>query len=419
MFRISLDILYIKIICPEFYLHGFDYSPDFFKHAYSYLSLIIMSIFMANCSKKVNVSYTMLMFLFLFAYVPNGSLYAQMDLDTSYMNISNLYWLCMISAYRLLPNMLSENKSMYIKHKNFLIKAVPYIFLIILLGFSYQYNGLTINLNLADVYDMRMESRDNPLGRIMGTLIAWAGSIVFPLTIVYAIKEKKFIKAMIFLFGQAAAFSINGTKTWLFIVVASIIGVLFIRRDKNIYHMPLMFAGINFVSYLEYLKFDTSFVANYIVRRVFFSTSLNNWYHILFFTDNEPLYFLHSSIGGLLKSLGFESPYPDSISLIIGQMYYSNETNASSGTIADAYDNFGLFGVIFLPFFVVFFLKLMDRMSVGLQIRYLLPLIIVTAIYLLNGNIFTVLLTYGYLFALWYIKYQKRDREDPTEKTAV
>ena len=144
------------------------------------------------------------------------------------------------------------------------------------------------------------------------------------------------------------------------------------------------------------------------MRRVFFTTSLNNWFWIDFF-QNHPKTLGTNSYFGWLKRLDVQVPYQDNISMIIGDLYYNDETtNAASGTIADAYSNLGWLGLIFFPFTLVFIVKLLDKVTLGVNITYIIPIIVTVSIYLLNGSIYTAVVTYGYLFGLLLIYYMNK-----------
>lgn len=413
LYRVSLDYLYSKVIYKYYYMYGFNLDIDHTKVMISYISLIIIGLVFTTQIKKSTPSATILLILFLLAFVPNTSLYSMMNLDHIFMVISICYWGFIVIAYRIIKKLKFDKLKNNIHISNNMYMNIANVLLITILLFSYSYNGMRINISLADVYDMRMESRRLGIPGIMNYLLPWAGNVVFPLVIVDSLRKKKFATAIIFLFAELILFSISGMKTWLFVLILSVAWILFIKKDNFIFKLPLFFSIFNVIAYIEILLFKSSFLVNYIIRRVFYSTSLSNWYYIDFFKNNEKLYLIDSALGWT-KRFGFSSPHGnESISRIIGRVYYNNlEMNASSGTIADAFSNFGWMGVILYPLLLVFVLKLLDYCSSGVNSSVLIPIYFSMSIYLLNGNIFSVLTTYGFIFALIYVFIMAHSREN-------
>ena len=174
--------------------------------------------------------------------------------------------------------------------------------------------------------------------------------------------------------------------------------------------MPLALGGLNILGYLMDSIFHWDFIINFITRRMYMSTSLNNYYWLEYFSDNPKLYFTNSLLGWL-RRFGVQMPYDENFSRVIGRLYYHTETAASSGTIADAYSNLGFIGIAVFPVLLVLAFKLLDKVAPECKLIYLYPIIVTTAVYLLNGGIVTALVTYGYfvgLLLIWYIR-RKRD----------
>jgi oligosaccharide repeat unit polymerase len=318
--------------------------------------------------------------------------------------ISFTYWILFSLAYWIVPKKFKNSASFSNQKYPNLYKYIPIVFLIIIVAFSYSYNGLRINLDLSDVYEMRMQSRELGIPEFMNYIMPWAGNVVFPIIIIKMFIDKKYVKASVFIVAVLLLFSITGIKTWLFVLITSLIWVLFIKGKDFIFKLPVLLFLINVVTYFEVVILKSSFFINHFIRRVFFITSLTNYNYLDFFTDNPKLLLTDSALGWI-KRFGFVGPYDNEpISRLIGRIYYNNiNMNASSGTIADAYANFGWLGILIYPFLLMLLFRLMDKYSYGIESRILIPIIVSMSILLLNGNIFSVMTTYGYIFALLYI----------------
>lgn len=404
LFRLSLDFLYYFFLHPMYNIYGFILDFSIEKYIISMLLLLIVSSLLSGQIVDDRPSSSMMMFLFLLSFVPNTSLFAFMNLNYYFIMISFTYWILFSLAYWIVPKKFKNSASFSNQKYPNLYKYIPIVFLIIIVAFSYSYNGLRINLDLSDVYEMRMQSRELGIPEFMNYIMPWAGNVVFPIIIIKMFIDKKYVKASVFIVAVLLLFSITGIKTWLFVLITSLIWVLFIKGKDFIFKLPVLLFLINVVTYFEVVILKSSFFINHFIRRVFFITSLTNYNYLDFFTDNPKLLLTDSALGWI-KRFGFVGPYDNEpISRLIGRIYYNNiNMNASSGTIADAYANFGWLGILIYPFLLMLLFRLMDKYSYGIESRILIPIIVSMSILLLNGNIFSVMTTYGYIFALLYI----------------
>ncbi|QNU66800.1 hypothetical protein EHE19_018515 [Ruminiclostridium herbifermentans] len=408
-FRISLDYAYKNMICVLYQNYKFEYTPNNTNLILSYLVLIIITSLFATVFNSRNPSSIMILLLYIMSYIPNTSLYYGMGLPHYFLLYSSLFWFIMIALYPFIckikiKRIKSTNNKITIK----CVKFVPFAFLILIVVFSAYYNGLYITLDLSIVYDLRAAAKENSFGPILSRLIPWAGNIVFPVSAAIALKNKKFIVLGVFTFAQIITFSLAGTKTYLFAFAFSIIGVILINSHKYFKYLPFGLAGITVLGYSMYKLFNSVFIANYIVRRVLFTTSYNCWGYIEFFISNEKLY-LRNSFMRWLKNYGVKIPYADNFSSFMGDLLYDRpDANVPAGTVADAFGNFGILGLILYPLFMVIMFRLLDKVSTNIPSACVLPVIITSAEYILNGNVFSVMLTYGYWFALIYFYYMTK-----------
>jgi hypothetical protein len=404
IFRFSLDFLYYSSVYPLYNIYGFELDFSNEKYIISLILLLIASTLLTYQIRDSRPSSSMILFLFLLSFIPNTSLFANMNLEFRFIIISFIYWIVFCLAYWIIPKKFYSNSFFILRRFPNSYKFVAYAFLMIIIAFSFSYNGLRINLDLSDVYEMRLQSRALGIPKYMHYIMHWSGNVIFPLFIIKMVLEKKLINAGIFIVGELVLFSIIGLKTWLFILAISIVWILFIKVKDFIFKLPMLFFLINLIGYLEFTTLKSSFFMNHFTRRVFFSTSLTNWYYLDFFNNNSKL-LLTDSAFGWIKRFGFIGPYNNEpISRLIGRVYYNNiDMNASSGTIADAYANFGWLGILIYPFVLMLIFRLMDKYSQGVESRILIPIIVSMTILLLNGNIFSVMTTYGYIFALMYL----------------
>ena len=423
VFRISLDIAYKLVISKDYGSFGFFYRLSDVKLIVSYIAMIVVLVCFVPQVKIERPASILLLTLLLMAFIPNMSLFAGMDLPYTFLLQSTLFWLSIAAFYSF--GIIKRTKiGIRITNWHFVGKASkknnrikPYIIFLlafaIVVIYSIRYNnGFSLRLNLNEAYDLRLAARGN-VGNLMLRVLSWSGSIIFPLGIIMAVKKKNLWLLAIMIIGEIAAYAVNGTKTWIFAAALSFLMAVFVQKASRISWLPFMFSIATFFGTIFGVSSKIgSFVNNYIVRRVFFSTSLTNYYWIDFFETNPKLYFTNSILGWIRRFVTV--PYDVNVANIIATKYYGNPlANASSGTIACAYANLGWIGLIIYPLVTVAVVEFLDKVSENgmsnIPILFFYPLIISAAEYLLNGSIFTAVITYGYLAGLLiilYLKYQ-------------
>lgn len=421
IFRISLDIVYPLIICKQYGNYGFEYSPDIFRYLVSYISLVVITAYIIPSFSIDKPGSVLFLSLYLMAYVPNMALFSGMSLSYQYYFMSNLYWFMLAFFYKNKfkvwnnsINLIGSNNYLRCNGRYKIIKQY-WVFIIafiaVLLYSMYFNKGLKLTINLKDALDLRLSSRGN-ISSIFDRILPWSANIIFPMGLIIGVKRKRIGLVILMVLGEVAAFSINGVKTWLFVAFLSMVLSIFTKNEKSIAILPLLLAAICIFGLLfNGSEVVSNFVNNYITRRVFFTTSINNHYWIDFFNNHPKLFFTNSSLGWIRRFV--DVPYSTNVSSIIGLNYYgSAANNAASGTIATAYANLGWAGLVFYPIIVSIIAKLLDKASVigGLDnktcsIVYIYPIIISSAEYLLNGSIYTAVITYGFLVGVIILRY--------------
>jgi hypothetical protein len=394
LFRVSLDLAIINSFDRMYRLSSdLTLNIEAYKYIISLIVFLFLAINAAYIIKRKTISSIILFFIFLLSYVPGTALYGLVGLPDQYFLYFNIYWFLLVFCSRIIPRIS-------IPRLNIVGKSNMPFYLIVILScltaiwISYKITGfrLTISLSGSNVNTLRSETYEMITG-IYAYVIYWIGNIVIPFAIVHFFIKKKWIPLSAVIFVQIVLFSINGTKTWLFLIPVSILGVLF-YKDALVKYVSAAFAFVNFIGTWIYHSFGIEFLTNMITRRVFVSQAMNNYFYYDFFVDNEKDY-LTSSI---FRWFGAKSSYTMPIAKIIADVYYYEDSYASSGFFADAYSNFGVSGLFLYPFFLVLFFRMYEGIAKGIETKHIISILIVSSVYLLNGSFFTVFLTFG-LFA--------------------
>ncbi|MCH1941117.1 O-antigen polymerase [Holdemania massiliensis] len=403
MLRILLDLAYCIVITEGYKIFGFTYDPDIVKYVLSYIASFAITFMATSFVTLKRPSSIMLIVLWSMAYLPNMVAFCNMNLPYTYFFYTNAFWISMFLFYRVVIIRISIKSPL--QDKICLKSSLIFIlFSLICIGYSiYYHGGIDLTLDFSEVYNLRMASRENGIAKVFESFLPLAVNIILPIGIIKSIKSRKYLIFLICVLGIVFSFSITGTKTWIFIAVLSMLGATFIKRDSDIRKYPMLLCGIilfGIISFSINMKFFgeiSHFLNTYVTKRVFFDQSRNNFFWMDFFEQNPKLYLMQSILAPLRK-IGVSVPYDIDVGRLIGSLYYNeSQTNAASGTIADAYANFGALGVFIMPFVYSLFFSLVDKLVYKVPIVYIIPLTLTFAEYALNGSIFSTIFTYGCL----------------------
>lgn len=392
LYRFFLDWVYKDIITEYYSYMGFLYNPTERSLSISWVILLGFIPFLINLFHRKRISSDVIVLLFLTSFVPMTSLMRFMPMDNTFLTLYILYWGVFILLYYLMPSFSAQKKIYY--------KITPLLWIIIgtlifsVLFVSGYYFGFRISFDLSTVYDLRTEVRETTMPGVFGYLIPAAGSIL-PIFLVYFMSKRNKLMTIIITIVILLDFSIGGHKSVFFKLILCFIGYFFFTYRTK-YNYSLIFAGITLIAALEKIFINTFVLANYGIRRVFFVPGLLNYQYYDFFSKNEHDYFRQS----ILRRLGMQSPYQTPIPRIVGEVYYGRiEMNANNGLFSDAYAHLGLLSIL-MPFLIIVLLKLMDKYSVGIEIKLLFLPIVILVTTLISGSFFSILLTDGLLLLL-------------------
>lgn len=389
VFRFMLDHMYVNIISPLYSYLGMtaEYSP--FYYGISWLMVgcyVIMMFSIIDVNKNGAV---ILSIILICSGIPTTTITAYLGHSLDFAVLNVLYWFFLVFLYKFKGiHIVFSRKTM--KRSPLMIYAVFFFFAAVLLICT-AYTGVHFSFDLYDVYGTRADFKGSSLPTILVYLFS-ACIIVFPIVIVYGLNKKKYILTLAAVGCQLLAFFTDGRKSTLFVLIVTVFGYYFIHSLTAKMVPGLMF-GITLVSFLEKIFIGTDNLIQLVVRRLFLVTGYLQFAYYDFFSNNPKDYLRQ----GILGRFGLVSPYSKDIPLIIGENYYVNNSYANNGLFADAYANFGNWGVIIFPLLIVIAFRFLDRVSEGLPSGVCMGIIIVASYTLLSSSFFTVMLTHGFL----------------------
>lgn len=390
IYKIILELIYIKIIVPIFYYSGFTFSFNMYKYLILWIiALLFYPAIKSNFNKK-NPSNSILTILYFAGMIPGIVLLSFMNVDYFIISLYFCYWISITILNIFIPK-IEIKKPSYKLCKVYTYLIVSY-FIAIILFISLKYTGLRMNFNLFNVYELRTEALNFQLPSILDYSFASA-KVFLPIAFIYFLSDRKNLIAFFIFFIQFLAFSIDGSKSTIFSIILIYLCYKFYHGLPNkIFYFGLVL--FSFLGWIECLLFKSYYLVNFLIRRLMFIPNLLHIYYFDYFSRNDKDYFRQ----GVMGRFGMKSPYEVSIPNIIGKKYMGSESIiANNGLFSDAYYNLGILGIIILPLFIIVALRILDTCSKGIKYSILISVITTSAYTLISSSFFTVMLTHGFL----------------------
>ena len=413
IYRLLLDYAYFNEIVVNYSYYGFkDYRNTTYQ-VISWLVLLAFSIpIIRLLKKKISFSNTILFLLTLLSIVPFTTLIYSGALNTRFIIMNCIYWIVFITLYGVIfrkeisPIIFKYNN---MKFDNKIALTIGLLSIILVLFISWKYTGLRLNLNLNNVYDIRMEARTYRLPTILQYLFEWSRSINIIL-LAYSLTKKKYFASICFIIAQTISFGIDGLKSSFLMTIVTLVFMIF-YKEKYISKFKRIclygFTGISLLGVLEKILFKTGNLIELFIRRMLILPIYLNSYYVDFFSKNVPDFFKRS----FLRIFGFVSSYPD-LEFQIGKLYLNRPLmRCNNGLISDAVTNFGTVGIIVGPLILVLVLIFMDRCTFNTNKKICLITALYFATKLIDSFLTVGLFTHGLFISLIIMTMIKENTE--------
>ena len=419
-YRCILDFSYSTIVFSLYSYQGFQNNFSLLSEIVSLIVLYFFSvvIYYIYQNKKNAISNEILLVLFLMSFVPFTSMFGFGALQLSFVISNIIFWgfLLFFSTIPLKKIPINSTIGIFLKagkHKLLnekWLKTLTILFGLVVLCVSGIYTGFRLNFNLANVYELRESARNFHLPILIAYAFSWTRTIN-AIFIAYYMQKKEWIWAFLCFGIQLLNFGIDGSKTTLFLAVFAVIINLapkFSLQRLNKW-IVIGFLGTTFCCTVFYIFFSdilsiSIWPVSLFVRRMMYLPVYISANYFDFFTTYSPDYYRQS----FLRLLGFVSPYED-ISNMLGMISFGTIVVANNGLISDAITNMGIVGIIITPGLYALILRILNRVSEGLDARIHLAVSVYIAVEFVNTFLFRVLLTHGLLIAMVILHFMSRD----------
>lgn len=414
LYRVLLDIVYIQYVFPKFSYYHFnlDYDIGFFMLSFAFV--LIFAGFVPGLLRKKRMTDLVIALLIIMYFIPYTTLLSLCSHEFGYSIFVFSYCLLLVFFNKIIT--FNKIKIKFSGHK--LADSKFFVALIVFCGFvviivSGIYTGFRISFDLSEYYEYRAAARENAIPEILRYLYNW--SIVgLDVGLAYCLINKKRVLSVFVIFANLLAFSYNGKKSVLFIVIV-IVFVSLAFKDKYLKKIPLAFFGLTFLGLVEVIvRGGESFISKHFVRRMLFIPPFMGTLYFDFFSSHE-LDYLRASV---LRRFGFVSPYTN-IPRYIGQVYFADvgimAMNANTGLCGDAFSNFGYWSLLIVPLVIVITFKIIEVCSRNVDYKIKVVVSIWLAYSFVSGAYFTLLLTNGVIFLgilMWTLSSGVNDQDN-------
>lgn len=258
--------------------------------------------------------------------------------------------------------------------------------------------------SLSEVYVVRSEYKTILRGTnaYMSYAVDWQGNILNPLLIILGLISRRKLLVVIGAIGQLLIYSFTGFRG-VFFSTGILVVLLIVCRSLVRFgiRMSLGLAGAVAGATAIYLWSGSPFLSNLIVERLIGLPGLLTGFYFAFFTDHPKMMLSHSILGMI-----FHNPYNSVPPLIIGNVYFPGRgTDANANVWADAFANFGLWGVFAFTALLGVVFWLYDSITLDIDLRLAALVLVMPAVSLANGGLLTCLFNHGLAFACLMMYY--------------
>ena len=420
LFRIVLGFALFYFVFPHYpqrYTKNITVLNVALSVTFFIASLILIAKIYRN-REKLSSSLIIVLLIYLISYIPGNLLIAYCGYELQYIFMFNIFWFLMLllsdfvsrrkHRFYIMPRSeyefykqkqgLSERTILIIDEKQTLpIKWIYVAFILLLSAYalllSYRFNGLKITISFDDIYDMREEA-SGFFGTFDALFINIFSTTVLPISIGFALKKKKILMTIWLFFMTLVMFSIGGNKSYLLVVVASLI-VFPIISDDIIKKIPIIMAsGLALLLVLHKLINDSKIIdyaVDILIRRTMFTPSEIGYSYYQFFQENPSIWLADDA---LIVRLGWAGPYNETpLATVVGMAMYGT-TGINNGLFGNAMGEFGNWGIVIFPVMFAFFAWLIDGCTFNVETKAVFSFFVSYVIILPNTSIAGILYTF-------------------------
>lgn len=416
LFKITLEYIYLYIL-PNVIHKIYMLNISFLRNAYSFnfniikyiISWIVFFLFLYFFLEKIlyinskqNIGQVILGVLFFMSFIPNIILFSFSNVEFTYLFFFLVYWgIFFYCSYIFFKrNWLLKKR---LKYSKSIITLIITFFIILSFFISYYYNNLKIYITIEDsiVYFKRFNSS---FPKYINCFRNTAMFTIFPITLVYFMKLKKILFFSIIVYIQLLLYSLDLQKTAVFLMGISVFGfICYKNKTKLICSIFLNLLEINIVTIIFYKFFNNLFFLNHVIKRIYFLPAIISNCYFLYVNENckvIPFSTFFQQIG-LIENYYYKY---HGLPFHIGQKFFGSiKVSANTGGFGNAF-SYGIIGVILIPICYALILKILNIITVNLELSFLLPIIVSMTFLITGTSLISIIVIYGLSIGIILLK---------------
>jgi len=393
LFRVLLEVSYVNFVSPLYFYSGYKINFSFLNYAISWSIFLMGFLVIRDRMSKVSDYFFVMALLSIVAPITVMYGYDQgRELLPVLVTLITVFFIYYITRIKT----LSFKKIPIIKGGMKIVVSTSSMFVLFLVVWYYV-SGVTFNLDLAKVYEFRSENSSIAAEGLLTYTNNWTYKIfnitLFALSLLY----RKYFLAFLIILIQIYFFAASAHKGVLFLPIL-IFGIwLYFRKTNSLTVIPLAFCGIIMFTLFTYFLFDDTLASSLFSRRVFFIPAKLTFVYFDFFSSNPHILWSNSILSPI-----FSYPYDLSLSHVVGRYLGDENMGANNGFISSGFAHAGYLGVFLYATILGILLRFINDITYNL-----LPLWFAVALSviplrnaLISSDLFTVMLTHGFIIAL-------------------
>lgn len=361
MVKALLDAGYILFVYNVYGYAGYSLNISVYKYGFSWFLTLLVLIFIPSKFNRSSdvvllLAGTSIIFPLISMYGLSGNSFSAVF--ASILSYILIWWVVNSKPIVSVKLPLVRNGDKVAVYSSFVFVAFVCV--------HYAASGVSLNLNLLDVYDYRSFNAEMAGGGIFRYLNPWAYQVVNLFLLAFFLMKKNYRLTYAFFFIQIFLFAASQHKSVLFSAFV-VVGIWWLfRKKRSLYIVPVIISSILGLSLILWFFSGDDILPSLFLRRVFFVPAKLCFEYFNFFSDHPKVFWGDTSWMPFVQS-----PYSVTIPFVIGADLGYPEMSANNGFVSSGFAQAGYFGVLFYSFIVGVVLRFVDRESKKLGASWL------------------------------------------------
>lgn len=393
LFRVMLDASYFLVISKVFASEGYILNFEFLSYIVSWVIYLASFYFVEDRLLKVSDYFFAMALLAVIA--PTTSLYG-LDVGRPVLPVLVVVFSVYFVSLVVRVQFVSFKRLPTVKYGQELAVGISLMFVSFLVAWYFS-SGVMLNLDFSEVYEVRAANAELAAGGLLDYTNNWTYQVFNIVLMAIALFYRRYFLFIFFLLAQVYFFAASGHKTILFLPLLLVGAWFYFRKTSSLVILPIAFSGVIVFTLLSYFILDDLWLSSLFSRRVFYVPANLTFTYFEFFSDNPKIYWSNSILSNF-----FTYPYDLSLTHVIGRYLGREGMGANNGFIASGYAHAGFLGIFVYALILGLILRFINDITyktLPIWLSVALSVVPLRAL-LISSDLFTVMLTHGFVVAI-------------------